>query len=372
MIVLWKLAAINPCVLSRPLAPSLSIMTITPVILSGGTGTRLWPLSRRSEPKQFAALTGEHSLLQQTVLRTSGMDGIGAPIIVGNRSHTDIVRTQLAEIDVAAERIIVEPAGRNTAPAIALAALAIDRSELMLVMPSDAMIADVAAFRDAVGAGVAPAGNQRLVTFGVKPTRPEIGYGYIETGEAHGSWLEVVRFVEKPDIETAQAYFAGGGHLWNAGMFLFSAGAYLDELARHAPDVLEVVSESWDARVRHSVSLEPGPAFSKSRSISIDHAVMEPSERIAVVPLDAGWSDIGSWEALWEIAAADDTANVTFGDTVLFDVSGSYVRSDGKLIAVVGLDDVVIVDTPTALLVTSKRRSQDVKRLLDQIPEGLL
>lgn len=347
-------------------------MTITPVILSGGTGTRLWPLSRQNEPKQFAALSGEHSLLQQTVLRASGLDGIGAPIILGNRTHTDLIRSQLAEVDVVADQIVVEPASRNTAPAITLAALALDRSDLMLVMPSDAMIADLDAFHAAVRAAVTPASDQRLVTFGVHPTRPEIGYGYIETGEVHPTWLEVVRFVEKPDLETAQAYLDGGRHLWNAGMFLFSAGAYLDELARHAPDVLSVVTDSWGHRVHHSSSVEPGASFSDARAISIDLAVMEPSDRIAVVRMDAGWSDVGSWESLWEAAAADDAANVTVGNTALLDVSGSYVRSDGKMIAVIGLEDVVIVDTPTALLVTSKRRSQDVKRLLDQIPENLL
>lgn len=347
-------------------------MTITPVILSGGTGTRLWPLSRRDEPKQFAALFGDHSLLQQTVLRAGGLDRVNAPIIVGNSSHTDLITSQLAEIGVAAGEIIVEPASRNTAPAIALAALALDRSDLMLVMPSDAMITNVEAFQAAVVAGVTPALEQRLVTFGVPPTRPEIGYGYIDTGQAHATWLEVVAFVEKPDLETAQAYLTGGRHLWNAGMFLFSAGVYLDELHRHAPDVLEVVTTSWDNRAHHATWVEPNGSFSASRAISIDHAVMEPSDRIAVVPMDAGWSDVGSWQSLWAIGATDDSSNVTRGNTALLDVSGSYVRSDGKLIAVLGLDDVVIVDTPTALLVTSKERSQDVKRLLDQIPEDLL
>lgn len=346
-------------------------MTITPVILSGGSGTRLWPLSTRRLPKQFAALTGERSLLQQTVLRSNGLRGVAAPIIVGNRDHSELIVSQLSEIDVIPGQLIVEPASRNTAPAIALAALALEPRTLMLVMPSDAMIADPGAFRAAVHAGAVPAAEQRLVTFGVRPTRPETGYGYIETGRHHDGWYEVARFVEKPDEDTAQTYIDGGRHLWNAGMFLLSADSYLEELKRHAPDVLAVCREAWEERIADATSVEPGAVFSDARSISIDHAVMEPSDRVAVVPMDAGWSDVGSWESLWEVEAADPTSNVTSGDVALLDVSGSYVRSDGRLIAVVGLDDVVVVDTPNAVLVTSKRRSQDVKRLLEQVDDDL-
>lgn len=327
-------------------------------------------MSRKSTPKQFVALTGPETLFQQTVLRSVGLEGAAPPIVVGNRAHTGIIATQFEAIEVEPRCIIAEPEGRNTAPAVALAAHALDPSDLMLVLPSDALVLDDAAFRAAVVAATEPALDGRLVTFGVTPTRPETGYGYIEVGDSHGSWSTVARFVEKPDADTAASYVSGGRHLWNAGMFLFTAGRLLEELAANAPDVSRAVSACWEQRSTEDGVVEPGAAFGSSPSISIDHAVMEVSERIAVVTLDAGWSDVGSWQALWEVGAAE-TANVTIGNTLLLDVTGSYVRAGDRLVAVIGLEDVVVVDTPDAVLIAAKDRSQDVKRILEQIPPEL-
>ena len=345
-------------------------MHITPVILSGGSGTRLWPLSRQKTPKQFVALTGPRTLFQQTVLRATAIDGVTPPIVVGNRDHVDIISAQFGEIGVEPKAVIVEPEGRNTAPAVALAAHAMDPHDRMLVMPSDSLILDEAAFRAAVTAAVDPADSGRLVTFGVHPSRPETGYGYIEVGESHGSWSLVARFVEKPELPTAQGYLSGGRHLWNAGMFLFTAGRLLEEMALHAPAVRDAVAAAWDGRSDSGGVVEPGVLFGSSPSISIDHAVMERSDRVAVVPMDAGWSDVGSWEALWEMGATG-AANVTLGETLLHDVNGSYVRAGDRLIAVIGVDDVVVIDTPDALLITSKSRSQEVKMLLPELPDEL-
>ena len=354
----------------EPLTPTLRSMHITPVILSGGSGTRLWPLSRQRTPKQFVALTGPHTLFQQTVRRAAGIEGVTAPIVVGNLDHTSLISGQAREIGTEPKAIIVEPQGRNTAPAVALAAHAVEPGDLMLVMPSDSLILDESAFRHAVSQAVEPAASGRLVTFGVHPSRPETGYGYIEVGESRGPWSLVSRFVEKPDLPTAQQYLAGGRHLWNAGMFLFTAGRLLEEMAKHAPAVLNTVSASWDERSHSDGFVEPGSEFAASPSISIDHAVMERSDSVAVVPMDAGWSDVGSWQALWELGATG-SANVSLGETQLHDVNGSYVRSGDRLVAVIGLDDIVVVDTPDALLIASKSRSQDVKLLLSDLPDEL-
>lgn len=346
--------------------PTLDEMRITPVILSGGSGTRLWPMSRTSTPKQFVALTGPETLFQQAVKRAVGIDGVTAPIVVGNRAHAETIEAQFEEIGVEPVAIIVEPEGRNTAPAIALAAHALDRADLMLVMPSDALILDEEAFRAAVSSAITPALEGHLVTFGVAPTRPETGYGYIEIGDRRGEWSVVERFVEKPDVATAEDYVEDGRHLWNAGMFLFTAGMLLDGLDTHAPEVAASVSRAWEERRTTGRVTEPGPSFASSPSISVDHAVMERADRVAVVPLDAGWSDVGSWQALWE-AGSDGEANVTIGNTLLRDVSGSYIRAGDRLVAVIGLEDVVVVDTPDAILIAAKDRSQDVKLILDHL-----
>lgn len=345
-------------------------MHITPVILSGGSGTRLWPLSRRQTPKQFVALSGTQTLFQQTVLRAGDIEDVTSPIVVGNRDHTSIITAQSSAIDVEPKAVIVEPEGRNTAPAVALAAHAVDPDDLLLVMPSDSFILDEAAFRSAVRGAVEPAVQGRLVTFGVTPTRPEIGYGYIEVGENQGGWSFVSRFVEKPDRSTAEVYLAEGRHLWNAGMFLFSARRLLEELSTHAAEVARSVDAAWQERSETGGVVEPGASFASSPSISIDHAVMEHSNQVAVVPMDAGWSDVGSWQALWELGGGGE-ANVTHGQTVLRDVTGSYVRSGDRLVAVIGLDDIAVVDTPDALLITSRARSQDVKLLLEDLPDEL-
>ena len=330
----------------------------------------MWPLSRQKTPKQFVALTGPRTLFQQTVLRAAEVEGATDPIVVGNRDHASLISGQSQEVGIQPKEIIVEPQGRNTAPAVALAAHAIEPGDLMLVMPSDSLVLDEAAFRHAVSQAVEPATGGRLVTFGVHPSRPETGYGYIEVGESRGSWSLVSQFVEKPDLATAKRYLRGGRHLWNAGMFMFAAGRLLEEMAKHAPDVVDGVAAAWKDRSRSDGLVEPGDAFSASPAISIDHAVMEQSDSVAVVPMDAGWSDVGSWEALWELDAIG-SANVTFGETRLHDVNGSYVRSSDRLIAVIGLDDIVVVDTPDALLIVSKSRSQDVKSVFSELPDEL-
>jgi mannose-1-phosphate guanylyltransferase/mannose-6-phosphate isomerase len=348
---------------------------IIPVILSGGAGTRLWPLSRELYPKQFLPLTGERSLLQQTVLRLQGLPDLAPPLVVCNEEHRFLVAEQLRAVGVAGGEILLEPAGRNTAPAVALAALrAKARGEddaLLLVLPSDHVIADPAALQRAVSAGVAAAREGGLVTFGVLPTRPETGFGYIRTGAAPGGGLSaqpVLAFVEKPDAERAAAYVASGEYLWNGGMFLFGADAYLAELERHAPAILAACrAASEDARVDMDFVRVRREPFLAAPSDSIDYAVMERTDRAMVVPLDAGWSDVGSWDALLDVQPADAHGNVISGDVLTEDVSGSLIRSEGRLVAALGVSNHIIVETADAVLVADRARAQDVKRLVERL-----
>jgi mannose-1-phosphate guanylyltransferase/mannose-6-phosphate isomerase len=345
---------------------------IVPVILSGGSGTRLWPVSRRFEPKQFTALVTDRTMFQETAERTVGIAGAGGPMVVCSAAHGGIVNRQLEEIGSAASAVLLEPAGRNTAPAAAAAALqasAGDADPLLLILPADHVIRDVAAFHDAVAIGVGLAGAGRLVTFGIVPDRPHTGYGYVRRGEAlPDSGYALDRFVEKPDAATAERYVADGGYAWNSGMFLFRASRYLEELGRHAPGILEGTRRALTAaRPTPDGLLLDEAAFAATPSDSIDYAVMEHTTGGAVVPLDAGWSDVGAWPALWEIADRDDGGNAVLGDVVLEGVERSYVRSEGRLVAVVGLDDVVVVETPDAVLVTSRRRAEDVKSIVERL-----
>ncbi|HWU70972.1 MAG TPA: mannose-1-phosphate guanylyltransferase/mannose-6-phosphate isomerase, partial [Pseudoxanthomonas sp.] len=303
-----------------------------PVILSGGSGSRLWPLSRQNLPKQFLALVGEHSLYQETVLRASRLPGAQAPVTVCSDDHRFMVGEQLQGIGIPSGGILLEPVARNTAPAIALAALhliAASPEAMMLVLPADHLIEDEAAFRDAVERALALAEAGWLVTFGIQPDYPETGYGYIARGEALGEdGYKVARFVEKPDLATAEAYLADGGYAWNSGMFLFKAQRYLDELAAHAPVMLDAVRKAH-AAARGDLDFirVDADAFAASSNDSIDYAVMEKTARAAVVPVSCGWSDIGSWSSLWSVAERDGDGNRTEGDVIAVDTRDSLVRA---------------------------------------------
>jgi len=346
---------------------------IHPIILSGGTGSRLWPLSRSLFPKQLLALAGERSLIQDTVLRAAGT-GFGAPIIICNTEHRFLIAEQLRETGVAPEAIVLEPQGRNTAPAAAIAALMIaqkDPQGLMLLMPADHIVRNRAAFLEAVASAAAAARQGRLVTFGITPDSPETGYGYIRRGaplKDLSNSFAVERFVEKPDAATAAGYVSSGDYDWNSGLFLFKASAFLDELQRLEPELLAHCREavSKGAKDLDFFRLD-NASFAKAKAISIDYAVMERTDKAAVVPVEMGWSDIGSWEALWTAAARDEEGNATKGDVLHHGARNSYLRSEGPLVAAVGVEDIVVVATQDAVLVSHKSASQDVKRIVEQL-----
>ncbi|QNH18351.1 phosphomannose isomerase/GDP-mannose pyrophosphorylase [Xanthomonas sp. SS] len=341
---------------------------VLPIILSGGSGTRLWPLSRESYPKQFLPLVGEHSMLQATWLRAAPVAG-HAPIVVANEEHRFVAAEQLQQIGVKPQSILLEPKGRNTAPAIAVAALEATRNgadPLLLVLPSDHVIRDEAAFQAAVRAAAAAAEQGKLVTFGIKPTAPETGYGYIKAGAGNGV-SAVERFVEKPDLATAQGYLASGEYYWNSGMFLFRASRYLEELRRFQPAIADACSKAWEAAKRDAdfIRLDKD-AFAASPSDSIDYAVMEKTADAVVVPLDAGWNDVGSWSALLEVSPQDAQGNAHHGDVIEIDCRNTYAYGS-RLIAMVGLQDVVVVETDDAVLVGHRERIQEVKEIVARI-----
>ncbi|AND71079.1 mannose-1-phosphate guanyltransferase [Dyella thiooxydans] len=345
---------------------------IIPVILSGGSGTRLWPLSRKNLPKQFLPLAGDSSLFQQTVERASQLGDVGAPIVVCSDDHRFLVAEQLLQMKVGGASIILEPAPRNTAPAIALAALQAlqrDPDAVMLVLPADHLIGDTASFQHAVEQALPVATNDWLVTFGIRPEAAETGFGYIRRGEALEHAFRVAQFVEKPDASTAQRYVDDGGYDWNSGMFMFKAARYMEELDRHAPAIAAAVRAAF-ARAKSDldfVRIDPA-TFIASPEDSIDYAVMEKTDRAAVVPVSCGWSDIGSWAALWAAADKDDSGNRLEGDVIAIDSRNCLVRSsERRLVATIGVDDLVVIDTPDATLVASRERSQDVKKLVDQL-----
>jgi mannose-1-phosphate guanylyltransferase/mannose-6-phosphate isomerase len=346
---------------------------IVPVILSGGSGTRLWPVSRDSFPKQLWPLISERSLMQETALRAKG-SGFSPPIVVCNQEHRFLIAEQLREAGIDDARVMLEPVGRNSAPAIAAAAILVaeeDPDAVLWIMPADASITDTAALQTALQAAAAAAKAGYVVTFGMKPTAPEVGYGYIEIGaplaEADGVFA-VARFLEKPDAETAARFASGGRHLWNSGMFVFTARTLLDELERHAPDVLPPVRQSVAERTTDLDFIRLGvESFKACPSISIDYAVAERTARAAVVPADLGWSDVGSWGALWDLGTKDAAGNVALGDVVLEGAENCYVRSDGMLAAVVGLKDAVVVVTADAVLAMHRGQSQDVKKIVERL-----
>ncbi len=349
-----------------------------PVILSGGSGTRLWPLSRQNQPKQFLSLIGDHSLFQETVLRASRLPEAQAPVTVCSDDHRFMVGEQLQDIGIGSGGILLEPMARNTAPAIALAALhviASDADGTMLVMPADHLIENEAAFREAVAQARRLAEAGWLVTFGIKPDYAETGYGYILRGESldhattSSNGFRVARFVEKPDLATAERYVAEGTYAWNSGMFMFQASRYLEELERHAPGIAAASRAAYAAAKTDLDFIRVGAeAFATSPNDSIDYAVMEKTDRAAVVPVSCGWSDIGSWSSLWSVAQRDGDGNRHDGDVISVDTKGSLVRaSDRRMIATIGVEDLVIIDTPDATLVARKDRVQDVKLVVDRI-----
>jgi mannose-1-phosphate guanylyltransferase len=338
------------------------ITRIIPVILSGGSGTRLWPMSRDEQPKQFLALTGARTMFQLTLDRASDAARFAGPLIVANARHADLIERQL---EGRAATLILEPLARNTAPAIALAALAANPADPLLIMPSDHVITDAAAFMAAVDAALPLVERGWLATFGITPDAPETGYGYIRTGEeaAPGAY-RVDRFVEKPDTATAEAMLAQGGYVWNGGIFLFRADAYLRALAEFAPAMLDAARASMEAATQTGQRILPdADAFAASPSDSIDYAVMEKADRVAVVPVSMGWSDIGSWDALHALNA-NAAGHAHSGDVIALDTSGCLLSSDGIRIAAVGVSDLIVVASGDSVLIMPRGQSQDVKRVV--------
>jgi mannose-1-phosphate guanylyltransferase/mannose-1-phosphate guanylyltransferase/mannose-6-phosphate isomerase len=342
---------------------------IVPVILSGGSGTRLWPLSRIDRPKQLIAISGEHSLLQETALRVSDAAAFAEPLVVASGDHADEIEAQLEAIGRSPAALILEPEPRNTAAAIALAALSARPDDILLVLPSDHVVGQPAAFRSAVQAALPLARDGMLVTFGVEPDRPETGYGYIQRGREIGPGLfHVDCFVEKPDVATAQSYLNEGGYLWNAGIFLLGADSYLDALELHAPEILSAARSAIVAQRSEGSRIWPdGRGFGRAPALSIDHAVMEKSERVVVAPVAMGWSDLGSWEALHGIGDKDEAGNVLTGDVVAIDSRNSLIRSDGPVIVTLGVDDLIVVATERAVLIAPRGESQRVREAIEAL-----
>jgi mannose-1-phosphate guanylyltransferase/mannose-6-phosphate isomerase len=344
-------------------------MKIFPVILSGGSGTRLWPLSREHYPKQLLPLLGDQTLLQQTVLRLDGMEDVAPPLLVCNEEHRFLIAEQLRQIGKTPADMILEPVGRNTAPALTLAVLALlkhatNNNVLLLIMPADHVIRNVKEFHAAVREGAALAQKGSLVTFGIVPTAAETGYGYIKKGDGH----RVSAFVEKPDLETASRYISSGDYFWNSGMFMMLASVWMAELKKFQPAILEACKSAFDQGRRDSDFYRVNSRiFGNCQSKSIDYAVMEATDKAAIVALDAGWSDIGAWSSLLQASKRDDQGNFVQGDTYLQNTRNSLLISQHRLLAAVGLDEIIVVETSDAVLVAHKSHAQDVKEVVNRL-----
>lgn len=352
---------------------------LVPVILSGGAGTRLWPVSRRAQPKQFLPLVGSSSLFQATLSRLAGLCRSESAVVVCNAEHRFIVASQLQECGGEGASILLEPTGRNTAPAVAVAALeavssaAADSDPVLLVMPADHVIADAKSFREAARLGEQAALAGHLVTFGIVPDRPETGYGYILSGEAldeSATSFKVQRFVEKPDLETATSYLAAGGYHWNSGMFMFRCSRYLDELEQHEPAMLQAARAAHGSmRREHDFGWLDEDSFAASPSNSIDYAVMEHTDSAVVIPISVGWSDVGGWNALHDLGSADADGNVSRGDVRSHATSGSYLHSEHRLLTAVGVQDLVVVETADAVMVAARDRVGELRDLVGALRE---
>jgi mannose-1-phosphate guanylyltransferase len=346
---------------------------ITPVIMAGGSGSRLWPLSRSLYPKQFLKLTSEHTMLQETVMRLSNLVTT-PPLVICNEEHRFIVAEQFRNIKQKAS-IILEPVGRNTAPAVTLAAELLSQQNevddpVLLVLAADHVIQDVSSFVETIKAAVPLAENGKLVTFGIVPSEPHTGYGYIKRGEKadNSDGFEVNEFVEKPDLETAVKYCESGEFYWNSGMFLFKASHYLKELKKYRPEIFSVCKESLKNTTKdHDFVRLDADVFATCPDESVDYAVMENTKDAVVFPLDVGWNDIGAWSALWDVNDKDESGNTTNCDTILQDTTNSLIHGGERLITTIGLDNIVIVDTKDALLVACKDKVQDVKKIVEQL-----
>ncbi|WP_262965113.1 mannose-1-phosphate guanylyltransferase/mannose-6-phosphate isomerase [Methylobacter psychrophilus] len=343
-----------------------------PVILSGGSGTRLWPLSRGHYPKQFLPLVSSHTMVQETLLRLDGIDGLKAPLAVCNEDHRFMMAEQLWEIGAKPAAIILEPIGRNTAPAVAMAALsASSEDDILLILPADHVISNLVAFHAAVVEAKALAEQGFLVTFGIVPTEPETGYGYIKADTMqHGAAFGVAAFVEKPDVETAKGYLQSGGYYWNSGMFAFRAGSFLSELEKFNPKMLAICRQALNAaKVDLDFVRLDRELFATCPDDSIDYAVMEKTDKAVVIPLDAGWNDVGSWSALWDVTEKDAFGNAISGDVLTVDTHNSFIHAQSKLVAVIGAHDLVIVETDDAVMISPKDRVQEVKQIVAQLKE---
>lgn len=339
---------------------------IIPVIMSGGAGTRLWPLSTQAAPKQFHALATEKTMIQETAVRLSG-EPFGASIIICGKGHFEIADAQLSALDLKPQAIVLEPMARNTAAVAAIAALSgqhADPDALVLLVPADHVITKPEAFRAAI-LKAADMARERIVTFGIRPTHPETGFGYIEHGTDLGDGIfEIRRFLEKPNLETAADYVEGGRHDWNAGIFLFSPKVMLEELNLYAPEVAAAAGDAWQRAKREGVSITlDAEAFAQAPSISVDYAVMEKTNRSAVVPCDIGWADVGGFAELWRLGAKDDAGNHARGKTILIDAQNCLVQNhDGPAVAVIGISNIMVISTPSGVLVCPIDRAQDVKK----------
>ncbi len=341
-----------------------------PVILSGGSGTRLWPLSRGQHPKQFLPLVTNNSMFQETVIRLNGLADMQTPIGVCNEDHRFMMAEQLRELNILPNAIILEPVGRNTAPAVALAAMAAEsETDLLLVLPADHVIADVAALHDAINHAKTLANQGYLVTFGIVPTAPETGYGYIRSGDALSEYAyKVDAFVEKPKLDLAKQYLDQGGYFWNSGMFVFQAGRYLSELKKFRADIFDQCYQAFEKSFRDADFLRiDKQTFEKCPSDSIDFAVMEKTNQAAVVPLSAEWNDVGSWSALWEVTTKDEECNALNGDVTTINSKNCFVSANHRLVTTVGIEDMVVVETADAVLVAAKDQVQDVKDIVEKL-----